>query len=96
MFVNLFDESKDLETRVRSFQSASDDLLETHKEEKGWKQHFQSTNAISTYLWLRFPDKYYISKSSEILRLAKILEVKQKIRQEAVGKMLDCYKILMN
>lgn len=93
MFADLFDESKDLETRVRSFQSASDDLLETHKEKKGWKQHFQSTNAISTYLWLRFPDKYYISKSSEIMRLAKILEVKQKIRQEAVGKMLDCYKI---
>ena len=34
-----------------------------------WHNHYQNTNAISTYLWLRFPDKYYIYKY-ELLRAA--------------------------
>ena len=34
-----------------------------------WRNHYQNTNAISTYLWLMYPDKYYIYKY-ELFRAA--------------------------
>lgn len=61
MFRNLFDESCDLSERVKNFQYTSE-LLRKKYDEGSWKQHFQSINAISTYLWLMYPDKYYIYK----------------------------------
>lgn len=61
MFRNLFDESCDLSERVKNFQYTSE-LLRKKYDEGSWKQHFQSINAISTYLWLMNPDKYYIYK----------------------------------
>lgn len=61
MFRNLFDESCDLSERVKNFQNTSE-LLRKKYDEGSWKQHFQSINAISTYLWLMYPDKYYIYK----------------------------------
>ena len=36
-----------------------------------WHNHYQNTNAISTYLWLRYPDKYYIYKY-ELFKAAAI------------------------
>lgn len=70
MFTTLFDESKDLYTRIQHFESESERLRSTYNPE-GWKQHFQSLNSISTYLWLRFPDKYYIYKYSELKNISK-------------------------
>ena len=71
MFLNLFDETKDLAERVENFLSTSDVLLK--KYSKG-KSHFQSTYSVSTYLWLRYPDKYYIYKFSECRSAAIALE----------------------
>ncbi len=59
MFRNLFDESQDLELRVESFRNSSEELRSKY-DDGSWKNHFQNTNAISVYLWLRYPDKYYI------------------------------------
>ncbi len=59
MFRDLFDESSDLTMRVEAFQSAADNLREKY-DDGTWRKHYQNTNAISTYLWLRYPDKYYI------------------------------------
>ena len=58
MFRNLFDENRELKDRIRQFQLLSDNLFSKLADttEQG---HYQSTNAISTYLWLMFPDKYY-------------------------------------
>ena len=56
MFRNLFDESKDLSQRVSEFTNAADEL---HKRNPGGKKHFQGTRAISVYLWLKYPEKYY-------------------------------------
>ena len=67
-FINLFDETKDLTERVASFQAFAEDRKENHND--GWKNHYQNTNAISTYLWLRYPDKYYIYKYSEFASVA--------------------------
>lgn len=66
MFRDLFDESRDLAERVAAFQAAAEEMRATH-DDGTWRNHYQNTNAISTYLWLMFPDKYYIYKY-EILR----------------------------
>lgn len=73
MFIALYDETKNLETRVDEFQ-ASSEALRVKYGEKNWKNHYQNTNAISTYLWLRYPDKYYIYKYTECRSVAKELE----------------------
>jgi 5-methylcytosine-specific restriction protein B len=73
MFLNLFDETKDLAKRLEAFESAAEDLRQEQGGDK-WKQHFQDVNSISTYLWLRYPDKYYIYKYSEARKVAKELE----------------------
>lgn len=61
MFRALFDESVDLAARVEAFQAAAEDMR-TKYDDGTWRNHYQNTNAISTYLWLRYPDKYYIYK----------------------------------
>lgn len=66
MFRELFDESKDLAVRVHAFQAASERMRQQYND-GSWNNHYQNTNAISTYLWLRYPDKYYIFKY-EIIR----------------------------
>jgi len=71
MFIDLFDESKDIVSRISDFKAQSAILLEKHGD--GAKQHFQYENAVSTYLWLRYPDKYYIYKFGEIKTVAEVL-----------------------
>lgn len=71
-FANLYDESKDLEERIEAFWAFAEDW-KANRNPDGWKNHYQNTNAISTYLWLRYPDKYYIYKYSECLEVAKVL-----------------------
>ncbi len=63
MFRNLFDENIDLQQRVDNFKQEAKILLEkyrsSHPEAQKANNHFQDTNTISTYLWFRYPDKYY-------------------------------------
>ena len=63
MFIVLFDERKDVFERMAAFKMQSTVLLE--KYGNGAEHHYQHENAISTYLWLRYPDKYYIYKFNE-------------------------------
>lgn len=63
MYMDLFDESKDVFGRIESFKKQSNILLKKYKSTA--KQHYQHENAITTYLWLRYPDKYYVYKYSE-------------------------------
>ena len=68
MFIELFDENKDLFERIDFFKAQSTILLEQCGD--GAKQHYQYENAISTYLWLRYPDRYYIYKYGEVKAVA--------------------------
>lgn len=71
MFIALFDENQEVFERIDAFKTQSAVLLE--KYGNGAKQHYQNENAISTYLWLRYPDKYYIYKYSEVKTVAREL-----------------------
>lgn len=81
MFIALFDESKDVFERIDAFKLQSSILLE--KYGNGAAQHYQYENAISTYLWLRYPDKYYIYKFGEVKTVAAELESDYKFRKGA-------------
>lgn len=61
MFRALFDESVDLTVRIEAFLASSEEMRAKY-DDGTWGKHYQNTNAISTYLWLRYPDKYYIYK----------------------------------
>ena len=68
MYIALFDESKDVVTRILEFKNQSSILLEKYGNGAG--QHYQYENAVSTYLWLRYPEKYYIYKYGEVKTVA--------------------------
>ncbi len=81
MFIALFDESRDVFERMSGFKAQASVLLQ--KYGNGSAHHFQSENAISTYLWLRYPDRYYIYKFSEIKTVADILETNYRFKKGA-------------
>lgn len=70
MFMALFDESQNLAQRIEQFITLAEDLRVKY-DDGTWKQHYQTANAISTYLWLKYPDKYYIYKYSEVRAIAR-------------------------
>ena len=83
MFRHLFDESIDLEERIKKFKKQSDECLIKWQQKNGKKDrsHFQDENSISVYLWLRFPDKYYIYKYSEIKKVSETFLSEHKIKK---------------
>ncbi|MBF1201654.1 MAG: EVE domain-containing protein [Fusobacterium periodonticum] len=72
MFIELFDESKNIYERISTFKENSEALFK--KPQKIGNSHYQTENAITTYLWLRYPDKYYIYKFSEVVAVSNELE----------------------
>lgn len=73
MFINLFDESKNLAERIEKFQASAEEMRVKY-DDGTWRQHYQGENAITTYLWLKYPDKYYIYKYSEVRAFAKAVD----------------------
>lgn len=72
MFVALYDENRDVIERITEFKKQSAVILK--KYGNGVANHYQHENPISVYLWLRYPDKYYIYKFGEAEATAKTLE----------------------
>ena len=81
MFIALFNDSGDIISRIRTFKDQSSILLEKHRKDFG--NHYQNENAISTYLWLRYPDKYYIYKFGEIKTVAEELDSNYRFKKGA-------------
>lgn len=71
MFIDLFDESKEVYQRMDSFKKKSAEILGRMQWNNA--QHYQYENPMSVYLWLRYPDKYYIYKYGEIKTVAEHL-----------------------
>lgn len=64
MFIDLYDESMEVYERIKAFADHSTLLLQKYGNGAG--SHYQWENAITTYLWLRYPDKYGIYKYTEM------------------------------
>ncbi len=73
MFANLYDETKPLIARISMFKQSAE-AFRNDQSYDGWKNHYQTENVISIYLWLRYPDKYYIFKYSECKAVAKAVD----------------------
>ena len=63
-FMGLYAETESIEKRINEFIHLIDGIHEKWNLESGetGENHYQNASVISTYLWLRFPDKYYIYK----------------------------------
>lgn len=84
MFIELFDESKDVYERINSFKMTLSKLLALYGD--GDAHHYQNENSISTYLWLRYPNKYYIFKLSEVKAVASELESSYRFKKGAYAE----------
>lgn len=91
MFVTLYNEGLDLAKRINFFIAMSDDLINRYNPEK---KHYQDNHAVSTYLWLKFPDKYYIYKSSCVTSLVDKLGYDFKKQNKLKGQnVVNVYQI---
>ena len=93
MFRHLYDESLDLAGRIDTFIAASDEMRAKY-DDGNWRNHYQNTNAVSTYLWLMYPDKYYIYKYEIVRTTAKLLSSDFKPKKNgSVESLIGGYKI---
>ena len=93
LFVALYDETVNLKERIDAFISGIEQI---HKEWDGKeaKNHYHTFNVVSTYLWLRYPDKYYIYKPSVVKNLFDRLGIYIKLtplKANAVIKTFEVY-----
>lgn len=58
MFGALYNENEDVCSRIEGFKQTSFNIFQKYNHGEG--NHFQDEHAISVYLWLKFPSKYYI------------------------------------
>lgn len=93
MFKELYDESLGLSSRIKAFSAKAKTLLTDNT-----LQTYQYENAITTYLWLRYPDKYYIFKFKEARQvcqsLSGTLEIKQGLRTTNVRRGISLYNAI--
>ena len=93
LFEGLFNESSDLKERIDAF-IAGIEYIHKQWDGNGTLNHYQTFNAVSTYLWLRYPDKYYIYKPSVAKLMFEKLGVDMKLtplRANAVIKTYELY-----
>ena len=93
LFEDLFNESSDLKERIDAF-IAGIEYIHKQWDGNGTLNHYQTFNAVSTYLWLRYPDKYYIYKPSVAKLMFEKLGVDMKLtplRANAVIKTYELY-----
>lgn len=89
MFIALFDENKNIVERILNFKEQAEQLLKDHGNDA--KNHYQNENSISTYLWLMYPDKYYIYKFGEIKSCAEVLQSSYKFKKGAYADNLRTF-----
>ena len=93
LFVALYDETVNLKERIDAFIAGIEQI---HKKWDGKeaKNHYHTFNVVSTYLWLRYPDKYYIYKPSVVKNLFDRLRIDIKLtplKANAVIKTFEVY-----
>ena len=59
MFIALYDESRPVIERIGHFIGCAEKLRDKY-DTGDWRTHYQSSNAVSVYLFFRYPTRYYI------------------------------------
>ena len=83
----LYDERSSVVDRVDRFIAEAERLRKTYGD-KEWGAHYQNVNSVSTYLWLKNPEKYYIYKYTEVKAVASTLESDYKVKYGAKANAL--------
>ena len=73
MFKALFDENQEILERFRNFNSQSENLFKKYPYKNEINSH-QAENTISAYLWLKYPEKYYLYSSGKAQITDKFLK----------------------
>jgi GTPase subunit of restriction endonuclease len=95
MFRDLYNErsSSTLVQRIETFQGKAEQLRATYGAEQ-WKNHYQDARCVSTYLWLRYPEKYFLFKYSECLALARAVgSTKEPVHGGGTKNVQICYDL---
>lgn len=93
MFRSLFDESIELSPRITAFQAAAE-ALRIKYNDGSWNNHYQNTSAISVYLWLRYPDQYYIYRYSVTRDISTALNFNAPPKRDgSVESLLNSYRL---
>lgn len=64
MFQILFDENIDIAKRFKIFEAKAISLFETYPS--NYRNHNQDATVMLTYLWLRYPDKYWFYRFMQV------------------------------
>ena len=90
MFRDLFDESMNLDERRNLFIKAADDLFTKYSPDD--VASYQNANSTSVYLWLRYPDKYYIYKYGVVKSLFEAVDSDLPIKRgDNEANIKNCY-----
>ncbi len=93
IFRSLFNENQDLPERIEAFRNSAEEIRLKYGADT-WQKHFQTINAISTYLWLMYPDKYYIYKHDLHHCVAKTLESNINLKKRGSAQtVIAAYKL---
>ena len=89
LFMELFDESKDMQIRLSTFQKGVDELIKSIDPKLGGHQ---DERACSVYLTFRYPEKYCFYKNSYYVKYCKLIGVKGKTPGQKYIHYLDLIK----
>jgi 5-methylcytosine-specific restriction protein B len=89
LFRVLYNEALPLDERIAEFQEVFEQFVHRQNlRDSNWKKSFQDLHAVSVYLAFKYPDKYYIFKSSVYKKLADYVGFLQK--HNAKEKYANC------
>ena len=77
LFKDLYDEDENLTitAKIKNFIDVCDTWIDEKNSTTGKQDgHKQDNNVVSLYLWLRYPDKYYLYKSTVVTDFAKYIK----------------------
>lgn len=86
MYADLYDEKQELYKRIEKFKNKSEELNNKYSK---YKQTFQDENTIMTYLWLRYPDKYYVYQFNPAFDVATKLKSNYKMKAAEYEKNIN-------
>lgn len=94
MFKALYDESQDVCERIENFKQSAVTVFQSYNH--GENNHYQDEHAISVYLWLRYPDKYYIYQFGIIKNVAERLNTGLVFKKGAYKQNMAQFYLLYN
>ncbi|MDD6338564.1 MAG: AAA family ATPase [Lentisphaeria bacterium] len=94
MFASLYDEEKDVFERIEAFKQKAAALRNQYTPDAN--NHYQRENPITIYLWLRYPEQYYIYKFKETRKISSYLGLQLKypiLKGTYPDNVQDCWSI---